>query len=164
MRAGHRKQRRVSGFTLIELIVVIAIIALLALVALPSFGTGYDARLDLVEIQVRDAFEHAAALARSSRETHGVVFDTVNERFAVVDKDGSPVTDPLTKGDYMISFDRPDQPSSINIHSAAFGVNGTAAIYDGQGLPIDGGQIVIRCKTSTRTLELDRATGKVSVP
>jgi prepilin-type N-terminal cleavage/methylation domain-containing protein len=164
MRTHQGRERRTAGFTLVELMVVLAIMGLLALVAVPSFGTGFEARLDLVEIQVRDAFDRASALARSTRETHGVVFDTTTERFAVVDKTGAPVVDPLTKGDYVVDFDRPDQPKSINIYSASFGANGVAAIYDGQGLPVDGGEVVIACKSSSRTLLLDRATGKVSIP
>jgi len=151
-----------SGFTLIELLVVIAIMAVMAMVALPSMGTGYSGRLDTVEMEVRDALSRAASLARSSRATYGVVFDVATDRFAVVDHDGAAVTDPLTRGKYIVSFDRPDQPRGIDFTNVDFGTNGAAAIFDGQGLPVLAGTIRFECKGNVRTLTLDAATGKVA--
>jgi type II secretion system protein H len=153
---------RPSGFTLIELLVVLAIMGVMALIAVPASGAGYDQRLDLVEMQVTDALGRAQALARSTREPHGVVFDTLGERFAVVDGNGVAVTDPLTRSSYIVDFDRPDQPQGIDVSSASFGANGVAAIFDGQGLPVNGGTVVVHCHGSTRTLTLDQATGQVS--
>ncbi len=150
------------GFTLIELLVVVSIMGVMALVALPAAGSGYSDRLDNVELQVRDAFARASSLSRSSRETHGVVFDVATNRFAVVDKDGTAVTDPLTRGSYIVSFDRPDQPKGIDFTRASFGANGAAAIFDGQGLPIAGGTVIFTCKGVVRTLTLDPATGKIA--
>jgi prepilin-type N-terminal cleavage/methylation domain-containing protein len=152
------------GFTLIELLVVMFILGLLAAVAVPASGSGYEHRLDLAEMQVRDALDRAASLARSTRQTHGVVFDLAGDRFAVVDKAGAAVTDPLTKGAYIVDFLRPDQPRGIDISDADFGPNGVAAIFNGQGLPVDGGSVEIRCQSATRMLTLDKATGQISAP
>jgi prepilin-type N-terminal cleavage/methylation domain-containing protein len=154
--------RASAGFTVVELLVVIVIMALMALVAMPASGSGYDQRLDLVEMQITDAIGRAEALARSTRVPHGVVFDTQGERFAVVDASGSAVTDPLTRSDYIVDFQRPDQPNGIDVWSATFGTNGAAAVFDGQGLPVKGGTIVVKCHGATRTLTVDQATGHVS--
>jgi len=157
-------RRTQAGFTLVELVVVIFILGLLAAIAVPSASGGYEARLDVVELQVRDALSRAAALARSTRSTHGVVFDVPGDRFALVDGTGTPVTDPLTHRDYIVDFQRPDQPQGIDVFSAAFGSEGAAAIFDGQGLPIDDGTLVLRCRTASRTLLLDKATGELTLP
>jgi len=153
---------RPAGFTLIELLVVVFIMGIMALVAVPASGGGYDQRLDLVEMQVKDAINRAAALARSTRVPHGVVFDTLGERFAVVDHSGVAVTDPLTKSSYIVDFTRPDQPNGIDVSSADFGTSGPAAVFDGQGLPVKGGTVVLKCHGSTRTMTLDQATGNVA--
>jgi prepilin-type N-terminal cleavage/methylation domain-containing protein len=151
-----------SGFTLIELLVVVAIMGIMALVALPAAGTGYSSRLDTVEMEVRDALSRASSLARSTRETYGVVFDVATDRFAVVDHAGVAVSDPLTHGAYIVSFNRPDQPRGIDFTRVDFGTNGAAAIFDGQGLPVLAGTIKFQCKSLARTLTLDAATGKVA--
>jgi type II secretion system protein H len=156
------KERSHSGFTLLELLVVLAILAIMAVIAMPASGASYDQRLDLVEMQITDAIGRAQALARSTHLPFGVVFDTSGERFAVVDSTGVAVTDPLTRSDYIVGFERPDQPKGIDVFSAAFGANGAAAIFDGQGLPVNGGTVVVRCHGSTRTLTLDQATGQLA--
>ncbi len=150
------------GFTFVELMVVVAIMGIMALVALPSVGTAYADRLDNVELQVRDALSRAASLARSSREPFGVVFDTNTDRFAVVDRNGIAVTDPLTRSSYIVDFTRPDQPKGIDFTRVDFGTSGSAVIFDGQGLPLEGGSIQFDCNGLVRTLDLDAATGEIA--
>lgn len=151
-----------SGFTLIELLVVVAILGLVGMVAIPASASSAAHNLDVVEVQVRDAFERAISLARSTRQTHAVVFDTATDRFAVVDGAGTAVVDPLTKGDYVVAFDVPGQPKGIAIVSASFGANGPAAIFDGQGVPVEAGSVTFGCRSATRSLALNKATGKLA--
>ncbi len=63
------------------------------------------------------------------------------------------MTDPLDQSRLHRRLQRPDQPQGIDISSAAFGTNGAAAIFDGQGLPVLGGTVVVTCHGSTRTAD-----------
>ncbi|MGQ0552669.1 MAG: pilus assembly FimT family protein [Planctomycetota bacterium] len=155
-------RRLVAGITLIELLIVMAIMGLLAAVALPMVGDQRAFRLRLVEVQVETAMNHARSLASANAATHGVVFDLTANAFAVVDQAGQPVTDPLTRQGYVVTFDRPDQPKGIDFTGASFGSTGRAAIFGPDGLPEAGGTITVNCLGSVMTITLDQATGKVT--
>ncbi|MGQ0552537.1 MAG: pilus assembly FimT family protein [Planctomycetota bacterium] len=154
----------VSGFTFLELIVVMVLLALMASIAIPAVGSGYEARLDIFEIQVRDAFANARALAHAERAPHALVFDLATERLAIIRADGQFAQHPLTKANYLVDFLLPDQPKGLDLYAAAFGKNGVAAIYDAQGRPAASGTVELRCKNAVRMLQLDGVTGRITVP
>ena len=153
-----------NGFTLIELLVVIVVLGILGATAALSADGTRDRELDVAEMQIRDAVARAALVARSSRQTAGVVFNLTSSRLAVVDETGTAVLDPLTKGPWIVSLDRLDQPGSLVIVSAEFGATGQAIVFDPQGTPLAGGSLSLRSGHSTRTLSVDGMTGLVSVP
>ena len=154
--------RRSPGFTMVELLVIVVILGFMASVVLiPTSADSGTADLDLAEVEVRDAFSTAQTIAYSLGVPCGVVFDTANERFAVVTQDGKAVQDPLTHGAYEIDFKHIEQPRGVAINTAAFGTTGTAGIMDAQGVPVTGGSVVLSKGSFTRTLTLDPATGKL---
>lgn len=157
----HRGRAPDAGVTLVELLLVVLILGLIGSMSALSAPATATHHLELVETQVRDAVDQARALARSQRLAHGVVFDTVAERFAVVDESGTPAVHPLTKGPYEVTFGGPGQLSGIDVASVDFGSAGTAALFDGQGDPLVGGTIVLRKQGAAITLALDAATGEL---
>lgn len=160
MHRAHRPPRGSPGFTLLELLVVVVVLIFMAGIGSLAAGDQGGQAVQLGAVQVTDALERAATLARSQRRPHGVAFDVANDRFAIVDEDGAPAVDPLTRKGYIVAFDRPNQPP-VDLVSAAFGTAGSAALFDAQGVPLTGGQVRLQSGATTLTLTLDAATGRV---
>jgi prepilin-type N-terminal cleavage/methylation domain-containing protein len=154
--------RQSSGFTLVEMMLVSILIGVLAAVASSAWSDSGDYRLNLIQTEVTDAVDYAKALARSSREAHGVVFDPSTERLAVVDGSGTLVVDTLTKGDYVLDFTGTQYPRGIDILSADFGDTGMALVVDPKGSVLRTGTVVISYAGVSRTLTVEAATTTVS--
>lgn len=153
---------RTSGFTLVEMMVVAILMGVMANMASSAWAESASYRLNLVQTEITDAVEYAKALASSSREAHGVVFDPGTERLCVVDESGDVVEDTLTKTDYIIDFLDPQYPRGIDITSADFGDAGMALIVEPEGAALSGGTVVISFAQASRTLTVDPATATLS--
>ncbi|MCB9898397.1 MAG: hypothetical protein H6825_10370, partial [Planctomycetes bacterium] len=146
----------------VELLVVVVVLGiLLGTAGIPTSGDG-NASLDLAEVQLRDAFSYAQNLAYSLGQPHGVVFDPLEHRYAVVGPDGQAVANPLTHEGFVVDFGVPGQLQGIYVSMVNFGVTGHAGIFDGEGVPVEGGLVVLGKGPVTRTLVLDEATGNLS--
>ena len=156
------RRRREAGHTLLEMLVVLAIIGILSGIAGVASGVSGAQHLDMAEVQIRDAVEWAQAQAHSNRRPVAVVFDTVLDRFALVDDTGAELPDPLTHASYEVSFRRPNQPRLVHMLSADFGAAGHALIFDAQGSPMTGGTIRLQARGNSRVLTVDAATGALS--
>ncbi len=151
------------GYTLVELLVVVLVVAVMVGIAgIPVSADGPAVALDLAEVQLQDAFEVAQTLAYSMETAHGVVFDVVGNRFAVVAVDGTAVTDPLTHGAYEVDFDEIVQPAGLEVVAADFGSTGAAAVFDGAGVPVAAGSVTLRKGGVSRQYVLDAATGRIA--
>jgi len=129
----------------------------MASIAMVSLDDGGAAAVDLAVIQVRDTVAMAQAMAASQRLAHGVVFDPDTDTYALVDGTGQVVTDPVTRQPCFV--DLTTVTPTIEVVSASFGEAGAAVLFDAQGVPIEGGTVVLRRDHATRTLTLDAATG-----
>ena len=157
------KHPRNLGFTLVELLLVVVIMGIMGMSAMLASGGGSEYQLNLIELQLQDGIAHAKALARSTRVAHGLKFELDTERFAVIDENGDPAMDPLTKKAYLIDFLAPTQPGDVDIVSASFGDAGLSVLFDPQGLPLTTGTLRISIHGTTRDFVLDAATGELLV-
>ena len=149
------------GLTLIEVLVVVGVMALLSSMAMVSSGEGDEYALDMAASQIIDTVDRARTLAGSSRLAHGVVFDVEGDRFALVDENGEPVNDALTKRPYVRDFISPGQPRGVDLSVAVFGSAVTTALFDSDGVPVSGGALILVRGKASRTLSLDAATGRM---
>jgi hypothetical protein len=144
--------------------VVVALLGILISLAGTPTNDRSGAFVDLAEVQIADALQMARTVSFSMGVPHGVVFDVEQERLAVVGPDGVAISDPLTHGPYELSFLREDNLPGLDLVAVDFGVTEGAAIFDGQGVPVQGGSITIRHQDQERILVLDAATGKLLGP
>jgi len=157
--ASPRRAQR--GFTLVELLITVVVLGIMAGVATMSAADGTAQRLELAVMQVQDTVERARALAISNRMAHGVVFDVNNDRLTIIDADGNMAVDPLTRAPYLVEFSSPGQPKGIDIKAAAFGDAESTALFDAQGVPVEGGAVLLESGPRKQTLTLDAATGRI---
>lgn len=154
-------RRTQRGFTLLELLVTVVVLGIMAGVATMSAADGSQQRLELAVMQVEDTVERARALAISNRLAHGVVFDVNNDRLTIIDAEGNQAIDPLTQQPYLVEFNSTGQPQGIDIKAASFGDAESTALFDAQGVPVEGGTVRLESGKRVATLTLDPATGRI---
>ncbi len=157
MNVSRRDSR--AGFSILELLVVMAIMAMLTAIAMPSSGLSTKRKLDTLQIQLQDAVNHAKSLAYHRGEPFGVKMHVAKEYFAVVDKTGTPVEDPLSHGDYVIRIKHPGQPTGLDLVSAAFPNRPTLA-FNEKGVLTNGGIMDVSANGDLRRLTIDTATAR----
>ena len=138
-----RRQRRVGGFSLIELIVIMVMLGVIAMVAIPSIASlGADRESIAAQQLLRDlSFARQRAVASGTRAW--VVFDTGAHTWSVLAEDpsvpgranASVIVDPATGHDFI-------QPLDINqfagVQLQAVGFDGDVEIgFDWLGQPLN---------------------------
>lgn len=163
---GARRSHQ-AGFTLMEMVTAVFVLAILAAVAMPSYTESTDRKLDMVQLQIQDALDHARSLAYHTGEVVGVRFgtDAVSNGapwIAVVNTLGVPMVDPLTKSFYIVRFDAPGQPSNVDIVDANFGpADRPTAGFTDKGVLYQPGDILIEADGVQRFFSVSTSTGRL---
>mgnify|MGYP003395393228 CR=1 FL=1 len=159
------RHHRVSGFTIAEFIVVIIIVGIMAAMALPRWigsDTGLNAQAEALAADIRFAQSLAMTQATHYRSTvlSGNTYNTTHAS-------GTPVLNP-TKGTATVTLN-----DSV-VFGTLTGLPSNLIAFDGQGVPYTDSAatttplattatIPLTVSSSTCTLQITQATGKVSV-
>jgi type IV fimbrial biogenesis protein FimT len=158
--------KKISGFTVIELITVIGIIAIVSAVAITGL-VGYlpNYRLSAASREVLSAIESARAAAIRENASVAVSFNAGNAAYHIwVDNgEGAGGVNDLAQNGSERSLRSGTMPPGVSMPNASFGA-GSAFRFDGVGLPIrsdgfPGGGSVVLANTNGRTRTIAVSTG-----
>lgn len=136
---------------------MLAIVAIFAAVAAPRYGRASGRyRADLAARRVIADLRLAQSCAKAASSARTVSFLTATERYQLLNV---PSPDGWS-GDYTVVLSA--EPYNADLISASFGGN-AQVVFNGWGLPGNGGTVVVRAGSEQRTVVVDGATGRVSL-
>ncbi|SRR5258706_4508562 len=148
------------GFSLVELLLVLSIIAVLAGIAMPRYQTAISRyRVDAAAKRVAADLELARAEARRTSLSQTVTFDLSAGAYTV----GTARRLDNRAGAYIVALGDEPYRAAIAASPAPFG--GAARVtFNGYGAPDKGGAVTVQSGGFQKTVQVDAATGEVSIP
>ncbi len=151
-----------KAFTLIEILVVVVVIAICgAMIAIHASDTG-DIQVTSAAKKLSRDLQYARSLAISSQSAVTIQFDLAQESYTMLDSDGVPLVDPVTKENYVVKFPEMDGMGRVDIATASFG-GGSSVTFDDLGSPDNGGAVTLSVGEHQYTVNVVAATGRVVV-
>ncbi len=152
-------RRAQRGFTIAELMVSITVMAFLAVIALPNASPDHERRLDMLQLELQDAIDHAQSLAYHTGEKMSAYVNVQGQWLAVVNAQGVPQEDPLTHKIYAVRLSDPGQPEGVSIDYVANPLNRSLVMFDDRGSLVYPVDVVLSSGNVSRTLRINTATG-----
>ena len=161
-----------AGFTLAELLVVVVILAIAALVVVPIIGDSNDLKIAAAARSLASDLLYAQTCAIANQRQYQVLFDSGANTYEIQDHDGTVITNPVSKAQYIVDF-----PNDANLKTVAI----DSALFDGQnklwfdrlGAPYSGnivdntpladGAITLSAPGHTANITIVPITGRINV-
>ncbi len=169
---------RIPSFTVLELVMVVVIIGILMVLSLPRFEIFYDIKLQGATKKLASDIRYIQSIAMAQRTNTKIVFDDSADTYRAsscnsncsIPSNWSPLKDPFTRMDLVMSFTSDPQYGGIDIYSVDFGGTNTLR-FDWQGIPQDAngnelttqGAVILRYKDKEMTIRVFPQTGKVRI-
>ncbi|MFW6060013.1 MAG: hypothetical protein ACODAQ_07510 [Phycisphaeraceae bacterium] len=161
--------RAAGGFSLVEVLIVLLVLMIAGALAVPMIGQTDDA-------QLRSAARLLAAdldFARVGSITHSdaprvVVFDTASEEYHIATEadPGTPLTDPVTKQDYITRFGAGRAAVIGDVGIESHDLDGDDQLGFGIYGQLDQGDpatITLATDTRTVTVTVDPVSGEATI-
>ena len=155
--------RRISGFTMLEILIVVVILAIASFSVVPMMSSASSFQIRSAANIIAADLEYAKSLAISRGQDFSVVFDTSAESYRLLDQDNNVISHPIKKGsDYIIDFQNDSRLDKVNINSVDF--NGTSSVkFNCLGSPDNGGTISLQAGGTTITIRVVPVTGYIRI-
>jgi type II secretory pathway pseudopilin PulG len=156
-RARVLTHRRISAFSIFELVIVCLIMSILGAVAAPTF---FDSllfhRVESAARRVKADLELARTQARLTSASQTITFTNATSTYTLANIKS------LDKLNTAYTVDLRKEPFSLTSTSANFG--GAAVVtFDGYGTPSSGGTVTLNAKSHQCTVTLNGTTGDVTI-
>lgn len=150
---------RHKGFSLMELSLVVVLLALLTGIAAPRYSSSTNNyQVNMAARKVAADLGRARADAWNRGVHRTVTFNTTALQYtltAVADMNNS------TLADTVVSLNI--SPYNLTQITASFG-GGASVIFDGYGMPNNGGTVTVTSGTLSQTVTLNATTGNITIP
>ena len=146
------------GFTLLEVVLVLAIVMVMGAIAAPRYaGANARYRADFAVQRIAADLDLAKHFSRTAGQSVKMAFDISTNSYQI-----SGINALDGSGTYRLSLEKP--PYQATLIKVAFGSdNLTTLQFDGWGVPMHSGSVIITVGSEERTLTLNSVSGEVAI-
>ncbi|RMF95720.1 MAG: prepilin-type N-terminal cleavage/methylation domain-containing protein [Candidatus Schekmanbacteria bacterium] len=157
-----QRDRKIKGFTLIEIILVITIIAIIVgagIAFLDDSSTNFS--LDSAARRIASDINYARSYALKTGKIVNVVFDSANNRYSL-EQEGAYIKHPLRKDDFLITFTDKFNLEDVDLYQVVINGGGNSLNFNPDGT-VNGGIIEIRYGGKKKVIIIDVSTGNIKI-